>query len=171
MNALPCDQLLASPLMQQVIRVESGGNPYAIGVVGGRLERQPRNLAEAVATAQSLEEQGRNFSIGTGQVNRIHFRRLGWSSAIERGFDTCENARAALGVLQACYDKAVSSGYPVVPSPGGYGAVHAALSCYYSGDLVAGARLGYVTKVLGPKAAVAPLSTKKSKSAPSMLIE
>jgi len=63
---------LAVPIevMQHVVRVESSGNPYAIGVVGGRLARQPRNLSEAVVTAQMLEQQGYNFSLGIAQVNR-----------------------------------------------------------------------------------------------------
>jgi len=31
-------------LMEKIIHVESSGNPYAIGVVGGHLLRQPRNI-------------------------------------------------------------------------------------------------------------------------------
>ena len=55
-------------VLQHVVRVESGFHPYAIGVVGGRLARQPRNLPEAVATARMLEQQGYNFSLGLAQV-------------------------------------------------------------------------------------------------------
>lgn len=44
--------------LQAIVRVESGGNPYAIGVIGGALERQPRSLGEAVATAAELERLG-----------------------------------------------------------------------------------------------------------------
>lgn len=49
---------LAVPIdiMQHVVRVESSGNPYAIGIVGARLQRQPKNLTEAVATAKMLEQ-------------------------------------------------------------------------------------------------------------------
>ena len=52
------DMALPMHVMQHVMRVESSFNPYAIGVVGGRLERQPRNLPEAVATARMLEKNG-----------------------------------------------------------------------------------------------------------------
>src|SRR3989339_1535530 len=63
---------LAVPIavMQRVVAVESSYNPFAIGVVGGRLARQPRSLDEAVATARMLEAKGRNFSVGLAQVNR-----------------------------------------------------------------------------------------------------
>lgn len=164
-----CQQLQQAPLMQQIVRVESSGNPFAIGVVGGHLVRQPRSLEEAVATAASLESLGRNYSVGTGQINRVHFKRLGWRENVATGFDTCSNLRASYGVLQACYDKALRAGYAPTASGGAYSAVHAALSCYYSGDLTAGARLGYVSRVLGPQAAVVPQRPGR-KSAPSMML-
>ncbi len=166
-----CLQILSAPLMRQIVTVESGGNPFAIGVVGGRLVRQPRNLPEAVATVQMLEKLGRNYSIGTGQINRVHFSRLGWRDDIARGFDVCTNVRASLGVLQDCYDKARRAGYPTpAASRNTYDAVHAALSCYYSGDLRRGAQLGYVTKVLNAQPAVAlqhvPQATPRATSNP-----
>ena len=58
--------------MAAVARVESGFNPFAIGVVGGRLVRQPVNKAEAVATAKSLEQNRFKISMGLGQVNRYN---------------------------------------------------------------------------------------------------
>jgi type IV secretion system protein VirB1 len=136
-------------MMQKVVRVESGGNPYAIGVVGARLVRQPRTLAEAVATVRSLEANRFNYSIGISQVNRIHFVRLGWRDAIEKGFDICTNLRAGAGILKTCYDGAVKAGYPVLGTSGANHAERASLSCYYSGNYVTGEKLGYVAKVLG----------------------
>ena len=52
------DLAVPREVMQHVVQVESSFNPYAIGVVGGRLARQPRNLPEAVATARMLEQRG-----------------------------------------------------------------------------------------------------------------
>ncbi|RYF53068.1 MAG: lytic transglycosylase domain-containing protein, partial [Comamonadaceae bacterium] len=54
--------------MRHVVHVESGANPFAIGVVGGRLVRQPRTLEEARATAEMLESKGYNYSLGAAQV-------------------------------------------------------------------------------------------------------
>lgn len=166
--AISCQEILSRPIMQQIVRVESSGNPFAIGVVGNQLVRQPRNLEEAVATVKALQAQGYNFSIGQGQVNKVHFSRLGWDADITKGFDVCTNMTAAAGIYQDCHERAVRSGYPSASSSvsfsgssSGYSSTHAALSCYYSGDFERGARLGYVSKVLGEKA-VAPSGSSRT---------
>lgn len=144
-----CGEGVRADLMQKIVRVESGGNPYAIGVVGGRLARQPRTLEEAVATVHSLEQQRFNYSIGISQVNRIHFARLGWAPSIASGFDACANLRAGAAILKDCFHGAVRAGYPGAELDGVNHASRASLSCYYSGNYVAGEKLGYVAKVLG----------------------
>lgn len=120
--------------MQHVVRVESSFNPYAIGVVGGRLVRQPENLQEAVATAKMLEERGYNFSLGLAQVNRHNLRKYGLDSYRE-AFDVCPNLEAGSRILAECYGRA----------GGDWGK---SFSCYYSGNFVTGYRHGYVQKVL-----------------------
>ncbi|NVE00154.1 lytic transglycosylase domain-containing protein [Massilia sp. BJB1822] len=151
LDAIPyaCAPDVHPALVRQLVRVESGGNPYAIGVVGGRLARQPRNLAEALATVQSLEQQGANYSIGISQVNRIHFPRLGWHKEPASGFDPCGNLQAGAGILKTCYERALGAGYAGTALDGANAASRASLSCYYSGNFVSGERLGYVAKVLG----------------------
>ena len=140
--------------MRQIIRVESSGNPFAIGVVGRSLQRQPRNAVEAIATAKMLETRGVNSSIGLGPVNKVHFSRLGWDRDLLKGFDDCQNILAATGILAACRSRAVKAGFSEsadITSADGVSASAsdaAALSCYYSGDLRAGTRLGYTAKVL-----------------------
>lgn len=116
--------------MSAIVRVESAGNPFAIGVVGGRLARQPRNLAEAVATARELERGGWNFSIGLAQVNRYHLagQRLDYAQA----FDVCANLRAGARILEGCFVRA----RPAHRSD--QAALQAALSCYYSGNFSRG---------------------------------
>ena len=74
---LACPNLAVPPrLMYHVAMVESDANRYAIGVVGGRLLRQPASLEEAIATARSLETQGYNFSVGVAQQHTDG--RIGW---------------------------------------------------------------------------------------------
>ncbi|WP_224019776.1 transglycosylase SLT domain-containing protein, partial [Burkholderia vietnamiensis] len=51
-----------------LVRTESGFNPYAIGVVGGHLTRQPASLDEARATASELAARGFSYSVGLAQV-------------------------------------------------------------------------------------------------------
>lgn len=120
-------------VMRHVVDVESGANSFAIGVVGGRLERQPKNLAEALATVRMLDAKGYNYSLGVAQVNRANLGKFGLDS-YEKAFDTCSNLAAGAKILAACY---ASSG-------GNWGK---AFSCYYSGNFVTGYRDGYVQKV------------------------
>lgn len=120
-------------VMHHVVQVESSANPYAIGVVGGRLVRQPRSLAEAVSTAEMLESRGYNFSVGLAQVNRYNLTKYGVASYVQ-AFDGCVNLRAGSRILADCHARA----------KGDWGS---AFSCYYSGNFTTGYRHGYVQKV------------------------
>ncbi len=83
--AQQCAPTVAPQTMAAIVQVESGFNPYAIGVVGGRLVRQPVSLDEAITTAQSLEAKGWNFSLGIAQVNRYNLPKYG--STYAQAFD------------------------------------------------------------------------------------
>jgi len=87
--------------LQALVRTESAFNPYAIGVVGGRLQRQPRNRAEAIATARALDAQGINFSVGLGQVNKSNLSQHGLN--FQTAFDLCANLQAGAEILRDCY--------------------------------------------------------------------
>ncbi|MBD8900002.1 lytic transglycosylase domain-containing protein [Rhodanobacter sp. DHG33] len=134
MGLMACPNLAVSAeVMSHIVDVESGANPYAIGVVGGQLERQPKNLAEALATVHMLDARGYNYSLGVAQVNRANLGKYGLDS-YEKAFEACPNLAAGAQILSACY---ASSG-------GDWGK---AFSCYYSGNFVTGYRDGYVQKV------------------------
>ena len=134
MELMDCPSLaVPREVMHHVVRVESSFNPYAIGVVGGRLARQPRNLPEAVATARMLERRGYNFSLGLAQVNRYNLAKQGLRS-YEQAFEACPNLQAGSRILAECHGR----------SGGSWGR---AFSCYYSGNFVTGYRHGYVQKV------------------------
>ena len=151
MMAACTDLAVPGQLMQHVAQVESSHNPYAIGVVGGRLVRQPRNLAEAVSTAQMLEQQGRNFSVGLVQVNRYNLAKQGLGS-YEQAFDVCSNVRAGSRILAECHARAGQD----------WGK---AFSCYYSGNFTTGYRHGYVQKVFASLARDAQASTDQQRVA------
>jgi len=157
-----CYQALNEPIMQQIYQVESSGNPFAIGVVNGRLIRQPKTIEEAVSTANDLASQGRNYSIGKGQINKVHFERLGWTSDISKGFNICENVKAAHEIYNDCFSRAKHAGYPI---DGKFNATHAALSCYYSGSFKAALSnpdvTRYVNLVLSTKVVSNKEKTKK----------
>ena len=136
---LSCAPLVAPDTAQALIRVESGGNPYAIGVVGGALVRQPSSLAEAVATTTALDAAGWNYSVGLGQINKHNFNRLGLGPS--SAFDPCANLSAMQTILAECFTRASRRAVPQA-------ALRDAFSCYYSGNFVTGHDQGYVTKVL-----------------------
>lgn len=134
MDLMQCPDLaVPAHVMQHVVRVESSFNPYAIGVVGGRLVRQPKNLSEAVATAKMLESRDINFSLGLAQVNRYNLVRYGLPS-YAAAFQACPNLKAGSRILAECAGR----------SRGDWGK---AFSCYYSGNFETGYRHGYVQKV------------------------
>ncbi len=134
-----CAPLVAEDTAQALIQVESSGNPFAIGVVGGALERQPANLAEAVATTAALDAAGWNYSVGLGQINKRNFQRFGLTAA--SAFEPCPNLAAMQGILSECFSRA-SERQPK------QAALRDAFSCYYSGNFVTGHQHGYVGKVL-----------------------
>lgn len=157
-----CQSALQAPVMQQIYQVESSFNPFAIGVVGGRLVRQPKNLGEAVATAVYLARLGRNFSVGQGQVNRVHFSTLGWNADIRSGFDVCKNVIAAHDIFKKCYARAIASGFTAKQD---YSATDAALSCYYSGSLSAGKTNPDITRYINAVLAAGPKGAETANNA------
>lgn len=131
-----CAPTVAPATMRAIVKTESSGNPFAIGVVGGRLTRQPRSLAEALSTVRSLEARGLAYSAGLAQIYRKNFTSLGLTP--ERTFSPCENLKAAARVLSRCYEG--TAGTEALR-------LSAAFSCYYSGDPVRGRNLGYSARV------------------------
>ncbi len=136
--ALACAPGVHASTTQALVTVESSFNPHAIGVVGGVLDRQPRNRAEALATANQLQAKGWNFSVGLAQINVRNLERLGLTTAT--AFDPCENLRAMQAVLAECFERSAPGAPPQT-------ALRQALSCYYSGNFVTGFRQGYVRRV------------------------
>lgn len=129
-----------------LVRVESGFNPYAIGVVGAHLQSQPRSYAEAVATARALAARGYNFSVGLGQVNVRNLARVGES--LVTIFEPCRNLRASSAILQQCFVRSSAHVAQTTRTMDPQRALRDALSCYYSGNFQTGYRQGYVASIL-----------------------
>lgn len=138
--AARCAPSVAPSTLRAMATVESGLNPHAIGVVHGRLARQPRNLPEAISTVMALRKQGARFSAGLVQIYVKNWPAYNLDH--ESVFEPCANLRAAAGILTDCYKRAtVKSGDAQV-------ALRNALSCYYSNNFVTGYQHGYVQKVV-----------------------
>jgi type IV secretion system protein VirB1 len=159
--ALLCAPQVHTGTTQALVHVESAFNPWAIGVVGGQLVRQPRHRAEAIATARALQAAGWNFSVGLGQINVGNFTRLGLT--VDTAFDPCTNLAAMQTVLLDCFERATRR----PPTRPGQQALHDALSCYYSGNFSTGFHHGYVRRITTaarpePRAFTTPPLTEKS---------
>lgn len=133
LELMGCPLAVPAEVMRHVVHVESSYNPYAIGVVGGHLVRQPRTLPEALATVRMLESRGYNFSLGLAQVNRYNLEKYGLETYAE-AFRPCANLLAGSRILAECNQRA-----------GGHWGK--SFSCYYSGNFVTGYRQGYVQKI------------------------
>jgi type IV secretion system protein VirB1 len=133
--AQQCAPNVSPVTLQALVKTESGFNPYAIGVVGGHLTRQPRNAAEAIATAKALDARGLNFSMGLGQVNKTNLANHGLT--YETVFDACANLQAGGNILADCYRRAAAQKGRGTP------ALYAAFSCYYSGNFTRGFKADY----------------------------
>jgi len=159
--ALVCAPLVNAQTAHAIALVESGLNQHAIGVVGGELLRQPRQRAEAIATARALHAEGWNFSVGLAQINVRNFDRLGLT--IDSAFDPCTNLAAMQTVLDECFTRAASRGGRAQPDL--QGALRRGLSCYYSGNFATGFEHGYVQRVLAA-AARSPSISLTAREAP-----
>lgn len=133
--AQQCAPTVSPTTLHALVKTESGFNPFAIGVVGGHLIRQPKTTAEAVATARALDAQGINFSMGLGQVNKKNLTAQGLS--YDSVFASCENLRASGNILTNCYQRAAAK------KDVAGGALNAAFSCYYSGNFERGFRADF----------------------------
>lgn len=133
-----CSPNVAPATMIAVIRVESEGEPFKIGVnSGATLQRQPTNAADAIATARGLLRRGANFDAGLMQINSSNFSRLGLTP--ETVFDPCTNLRAGAVVLADNYGRARDAGHS---DP-----LRAAISEYNTGSRSRGISNGYVGRV------------------------
>ncbi|WP_256445164.1 lytic transglycosylase domain-containing protein [Verticiella alkaliphila] len=139
--AVACAPAVHPTTMAAIVRQESAGNPYAIGVNRGfaPLARQPREREHAVREARRLIAAGANIDAGLAQINVANWNWLGLTA--ESVFDPCTNLAAAQRVLVACYERASSR------AGSSQQALYATLSCYNTGSLERGFRNGYVHKV------------------------
>jgi type IV secretion system protein VirB1 len=140
-----CLRHAQTPIAQAITSVESAFNPYAIGVIGGALVRQPRNKAEAVATVIALKSAGWNYDLGCRQINKANLSK--YALDLDTVFDPSKNAAVGSAIYDDCRKRAIGH------FGDGDAATRAALSCYNSGNFSTGQRSiggkpSYADKVL-----------------------
>lgn len=126
--AIQCAPDVAPDTLSRIVKTESGFNPWAIGVVGKPLKRQPQNKEEALAAVKQLVKEKANFSIGLGQINRQYFD----ADNAEAVFSPCTNLKMSSDLLKDCYVRALKG------SADEQQALLKTFSCYYSGNYTRG---------------------------------
>jgi type IV secretion system protein VirB1 len=147
-----CAPQVAPPsTIHALIRTESGFNPFAININGGkRLARQPTSRGEAAGWVRWLITRGYSVDLGLMQINSVHLRRFGLDAMT--AFDSCLNLQAGARILSENYSRALKE------TDDSRAALLKALSAYNTGDFQRGFRNGYVERVI--KASVEVFSIK-----------
>ncbi|ECO9908529.1 lytic transglycosylase domain-containing protein [Salmonella enterica] len=122
--AIQCAPDIATDTLARIVKTESSFNPWAIGVVGKPLKRQPQTKEEALAAIRKLVNDNANFSIGLAQINRQYFD----ARNAEAIFEPCTNLKMSSDILKDCYARALKN------SDTEKQALLKAFSCYYSGN-------------------------------------
>lgn len=127
--------------MQAIVKTESRGNIWAIGLNRGhRLRYPPQSLAQAVSWVDYLERYNYDFDIGLGQINIKNVHKYGYKA--RDMLDPCNNLKVASYILQRNYKEALNS------VNNSKQALYMAISAYNSGNYHTGFNNGYVFKVI-----------------------
>lgn len=126
--AMQCAPDVAPDTLSRIVKTESGFNPWAIGVVGKPLNRQPQTKEEALKAVKQLAKENANFSIGFAQINRQYFN----IKDAESVFSPCTNLKMGAEILKDCYSRALNT------SASEQHALKKSFSCYYSGNYTRG---------------------------------
>ena len=150
-----CAPNVAPQTIQQIVSVESKGNPLALNVNGlkdenGRtIKVTAKDADEAAKLARAYIAKGYSVDLGLMQVNSRNLANLGYR--VEDMFEPCKNIAAGGRVLTAFYAGARKQ-YSDEQT-----ALRAALSAYNTGNFVNGYLNGYLAMYgIGSAKGIAP---------------
>ncbi|HVA29008.1 MAG TPA: transglycosylase SLT domain-containing protein [Candidatus Baltobacteraceae bacterium] len=127
-----CAPQVAPRTALAIIKVESGGHPWAIGDNTSSKAYFPNTRDDAVALAADLLAKGHSLDVGLMQVDSIHFESD--EGSLYRVFDPCVNVAMGSRILEGSYQAAVR-----VYGPGQVALFHA-FERYNSGRLLGSPR-------------------------------
>ena len=140
---LACAPNVAPPTIQEIIRVESAGNPLAINIntrngVKLRPTIKITTPQHAIAVTYAAIALGHTVDMGYMQVNSANLPKLGYT--VEDMFDPCKNLTAGARIIETAYAQ-------VLPRhTNEQAALRAALSIYNTGNSRGGFLNGYIQK-------------------------
>jgi type IV secretion system protein VirB1 len=129
---------LTAKNLEDLIAVESGGNPIALNV--NHLGRAviAADADDAARLAHRYIDAGYSVDIGLMQINNRHLAALGLT--VEQALDLCSSVRGGATIFATDYQAAMTR-FGAGPE-----ALGAALSAYNTGNWTAGFANGYVAK-------------------------
>jgi type IV secretion system protein VirB1 len=133
-----CAPNIAPSTMAAIVRVESGGDPLAIGDNTTGRSYYPSDRASAEALARQLLKAGHSLDLGIAQIDSMNF--AGFGVTPHGIFNPCINLSIGAKILSDDYAVAVRR------YGNGQIALRHAIGMYNTGSLDAGAR--YVNRVL-----------------------
>ena len=150
--ASQCAPSVSPETVLAIIQTESGGDPFALNVNGGRQPARQSNAADAASIARSFVAAGYSVDLGLGQINSRNMRWLGltWETV----FDPCTNVAALGRVITQNYNTAI-------PGRDSQLALRVALSLYNTGSSSRGFRNGYVARVVGNAGFADPVTAQE----------
>lgn len=153
-----CGPAVAPSTTQAIIRVESGGNPYAIGDNTLKKSFAPKSKQDAVHLAAALLAQGHNLDMGLMQVNSCHLKTMKFT--LDEIFEPCRNITIGTTILADFYRRNNTGEDKSL-------VLFKALSAYNTGSAWRGP--GYVNKIL--QAAGAPYRVTVSNPPPAKVVK
>lgn len=133
-----CAPNVAPATMTAIVKVESGGDPLAIGDNTARRSYYPRDRATAERLARRLLNAGHLLDLGIAQIDSMNF--AGFGVTVHSIFDPCTNLSVGARILSGDYTFAAQR------YGDGQVALRHAIGMYNTGRLNAGAR--YIARVL-----------------------
>lgn len=124
-SLLLCAASIHPDTINDIAKVESGFNPYAIAEIVSKdkvISYLPKSKKEALLILEKLQEKKARYSVGLMQIYSGNFK--GYNTSAEEMLDSCENLKIAEKILLDCYQRG--------------GSVINMLSCYYSGNFETG---------------------------------
>jgi type IV secretion system protein VirB1 len=133
-----CAPAVAPSTMAAIVRVESGGDPLAIGDNTTRRSYYPRDRASAESLARRLLDAGHLLDVGIAQIDSMNF--AGFGVTAHTIFDPCINLSIGATILSGDYAFAARR------YGDGQVALRHAIGMYNTGRLNAGAH--YIARVV-----------------------
>jgi type IV secretion system protein VirB1 len=133
-----CAPTVGPRTMAAIVKVESGGDPFAIGDNTTSRSYHPRLRMMAEALARRLIDAGHSVDLGLAQIDDANLARLGLN--VQTAFDACASLAAEAQILAEDYSLAARY------FGAGQVALRHAIGMYNTGRLDAGG--AYVRRVL-----------------------